>query len=177
LLYLVRFLAVTCGLQAKVYSFRTGDYIYHTVFEQERLRVDTCELLPWLGWKEYPIQRSFDAFQFVCIHPSTSSSSPTVPTTSLDMSQSSKQKTPQHRHHKNRNMKISDGGIFWNGMKATYPLAVPIENVKLARLCLQRRIMFHGRIDELDSLTRSKHYETIIECTALQNQKSKLLSS
>ena len=37
----------------------------HPVFEQERLRMDLAERLPWMSWKDHPVFRSFDPFQFV----------------------------------------------------------------------------------------------------------------
>lgn len=149
-------------MQAKIYSFRTGDYIYHDVFEQEKLRIDTFELLPWLGWKEYLVQRSFDAFQFICIPPTSTGISSSI----TDASQS-KQKQQQQENY-------GCGGIFWKGMKATYPPTVPMEHVHIARLCLQRQLMFHGKIDELHSLSPRSNDYRMIEFTAMQNQKCKL---
>jgi hypothetical protein len=68
------------------------------------------------------------------------------------------------------------GGIFWEGMKATYPPTVPLEHVRIARLCLQRKLMFHGEIDELGSFTRSNH-DRMMEFTAMQCLTRKLLVS
>ena len=34
------------------------------MFDNERFRIDLHHYLPWLAWKEYPLQRSFDAFRF-----------------------------------------------------------------------------------------------------------------
>lgn len=47
-----------------MYCFACADFCHHPVFDQERERIDLHHYLPWLAWKEYPLQRSFDAFQF-----------------------------------------------------------------------------------------------------------------
>jgi hypothetical protein len=65
----VRILAVTCGERAQLFCFPTGDFIYHSVFEEEKLRIDLTynkqNNLKHLAWKEHRIQRSFDPFQFM----------------------------------------------------------------------------------------------------------------
>lgn len=57
--------AVTCGPQAKIYCFRCGDYVQHQIFEQEKERLDLIGTFPWMGWREHPVQRSFDALRFM----------------------------------------------------------------------------------------------------------------
>jgi ubiquitin carboxyl-terminal hydrolase 22/27/51 len=37
------------------------------VFTLERERIDLCARLPWMGWKDHPLQRSFDALRFMYI--------------------------------------------------------------------------------------------------------------
>lgn len=102
--------AVSCGRQARVYCFQCGDFVYHEIFEKEKERIDLTEKFPWQAWKEHPVQRSFDALQF---------------------------------------LHIRDLGIFWSGMQATYPIAVPREHSRAAQLCRERQIVFQGEIDEL----------------------------
>lgn len=58
-------IAVTCGERAEVFCFKCGDFCYHDVFDQERERIDISFRLPWMSWHEYPVQRSFDAMQFI----------------------------------------------------------------------------------------------------------------
>lgn len=57
--------AVTCGERADVFCFKCGDIVYHQVFDQERERIDVSKRLPWMGWHDGPVQRSFDAMQFL----------------------------------------------------------------------------------------------------------------
>lgn len=65
---------------------------------------------------------------------------------------------------------VEDHGVFWRGMKATYPILVPNEHVNAATLCYQRQIMFQGRIyDLLPSVTNKE----IVEFTMKQNRKRK----
>ena len=59
------FEAVTCGERAEVFCFKCGDFVYHSVFDQERERIDISKRLPWMGWHDHPVQRSFDAMQFL----------------------------------------------------------------------------------------------------------------
>lgn len=56
--------AVTCGERAQVFCFKCGDLVLHDVFDQERQRIDVCRRLPWMGWYEHPVQRSFDCMRF-----------------------------------------------------------------------------------------------------------------
>jgi hypothetical protein len=58
---------VTCGREARVYCFQCGDFVYHEIFDHERDRVDLATKLPWQAWKPHPVQRSFDALQFMRI--------------------------------------------------------------------------------------------------------------
>ena len=57
--------AVTCGKRNSVYCFGCADIVYHEIFDNERERIDLEKTLPSWSWPEQPIQRSFDAFQFV----------------------------------------------------------------------------------------------------------------
>ncbi|GAX26796.1 ubiquitin carboxyl-terminal hydrolase 22/27/51 [Fistulifera solaris] len=59
--------AVTCDHQAKVYCFECGDFVQHEIFDAEKERIDLSIHLPWLSWKEHPVQRSFDAYRFIHI--------------------------------------------------------------------------------------------------------------
>jgi hypothetical protein len=59
------FAAVTCGPHSRVYCFKCGDFVYHPVFECERQRIDIATCLPWMAWGVHPVQRSFDALQFM----------------------------------------------------------------------------------------------------------------
>ena len=59
--------AVTCGPKASVYCFKCGEFVRHQIFEQEKERIDLIEHFPWMGWKEHPVQRSFDALRFIRI--------------------------------------------------------------------------------------------------------------
>jgi hypothetical protein len=59
--------AVTCGEQDRIYCFQCGDFVTHEIFEQEQERIDISETFPWMGWKDYPVQRSFDALRFMRI--------------------------------------------------------------------------------------------------------------
>lgn len=121
--------AVTCGPKARIYSFKTGDFVYHPIFEQEKFRIDVMETIPRMGWNEHPVQRSFDALQFVRIH---------------------------------------DQGVFWCGMKATYPVLVRSEHMKAAYLCRQRQIMFQGQIDQIPLSLTNPHS---MEFASLQNRR------
>lgn len=58
-------LAVTCGERSEVFCFRCGDFVYHEIFDQERERIDISQKLPWMGWHDHSVQRSFDSMQFV----------------------------------------------------------------------------------------------------------------
>jgi hypothetical protein len=120
---------VTCGPKARIYDFKKGDFVYHPVFEQEKFRIDILEKMPRLGWKEHPVQRSFDAFQFI---------------------------------------RDPDQGVFWRGMRATYPVRVRPEHLKVAMLCRKRQIMFQGLLDELPLSFTDRN---AIAFTALQNRK------
>jgi hypothetical protein len=60
-------LGVTCGREARVYCLQCGDFVYHEIFDHERDRVDLATKLPWQAWKPHPVQRSFDALQFMRI--------------------------------------------------------------------------------------------------------------
>jgi ubiquitin C-terminal hydrolase len=57
--------AVTCGQRNAIYCFGCGDLTYHEVFDTECERIDLENILPNWAWPEYPLQRSFDAFQFL----------------------------------------------------------------------------------------------------------------
>jgi hypothetical protein len=57
--------AVTCGPQASVYCFKCADWVNHDIFDQERERIDLNYKIPRIAWKQLPMQRSFDAFQFL----------------------------------------------------------------------------------------------------------------
>jgi ubiquitin C-terminal hydrolase len=59
------FAAISCGERAKIFCFRCGDFVTHPVFEQERLRIALSQGLPWMSWKDHPVLRSFDPFQFI----------------------------------------------------------------------------------------------------------------
>lgn len=48
---------------------------------------------------------------------------------------------------------VRDQGVFWKGMKATYPILVPPEHIQAVRECRQRQIMFRGELDELPALS------------------------
>ena len=37
----------------------------HEIFIQEKERIDVGECFPWMGWKDHPVQRSFDALRFM----------------------------------------------------------------------------------------------------------------
>jgi hypothetical protein len=50
-----------------VYCFSCSDFVRHEIFDQERHRIDLTEMLPWMAWKEHPVQRSFEALQFLHI--------------------------------------------------------------------------------------------------------------
>lgn len=39
--------------------------VYHKVFDQEKQRLDLAAHIPWLAWDDHPLQRSFDALNFV----------------------------------------------------------------------------------------------------------------
>jgi Ubiquitin carboxyl-terminal hydrolase/Zn-finger in ubiquitin-hydrolases and other protein len=57
--------AVSCGEKAEIFCFQCGDCVYHEVFEKERIRIACSKKFPFLAWKQYPVLRSFDAFQFM----------------------------------------------------------------------------------------------------------------
>lgn len=57
--------AMSCGPRAELFCFRCGDFVYHEVFDQEKERIDVSQQLPWMGWKEHAVQRSFDPMKFV----------------------------------------------------------------------------------------------------------------
>lgn len=57
--------AVTCGEKARIFCFKCGDFVYHEVFEQEKIRIDSSKKLEYMGWKEHAVLRSFDAFDFL----------------------------------------------------------------------------------------------------------------
>lgn len=59
------FAAITCGERAQIFCFCCGDFVYHKVFEQERLRLDYARYFTSLSWREHKLQRSFDPFQFI----------------------------------------------------------------------------------------------------------------
>jgi hypothetical protein len=65
--------------------------------------------------------------------------------------------------------RVQDQGVFWRGMKATYPLLVPAEHIRAAQLCRERQIVFQGQLDELPLLASRQS----IDFTAIQNRKSK----
>jgi len=60
-------LAVTCGQRAELFCFPCGDFVYHSLFDQERERLDTEARFRWLAWSDHPVQRSFDPLQFAHI--------------------------------------------------------------------------------------------------------------
>jgi len=39
---------------------RCGDFIYHPIFDREKLNVDLSFNLPWLSWKQGVLNRSID---------------------------------------------------------------------------------------------------------------------
>ena len=43
---------------------RCGDFIYHPVFDREKLRIDLKYTLPWLSWNEGILKRSIDLYPF-----------------------------------------------------------------------------------------------------------------
>lgn len=59
--------ATTCGPQGKIYCFKCGDFVSHPVFTQEKDRIYLTHELPWMCWKDHPLQRSFNAFRFMRI--------------------------------------------------------------------------------------------------------------
>jgi hypothetical protein len=65
--------------------------------------------------------------------------------------------------------RVQDQGVFWRGMKTTYPLLVPAEHIRAAQLCSQRQIVFQGQLNELPLLASHQS----IYLTAIQNPKSK----
>ena len=48
-----------------MFCFKCGDFVCHEIFDQERERIDISRQLPWMGWHDHPVQRSFDSMQFV----------------------------------------------------------------------------------------------------------------
>eukprot|EP00977_Amphora_coffeiformis_P007979 scaffold1803_cov92-Amphora_coffeaeformis.AAC.2 len=60
-------LGVTLGPAANLYCFDCDAFIRHEIFDQEMLRLDLNEKLPWLAWGDRPIARSFDAMRFINI--------------------------------------------------------------------------------------------------------------
>lgn len=61
----INIIAVSCGIEAKIYCFKCGEFVQHEIFVQEKERVDIVETFPWLGWKEHPVMRSFNALRFM----------------------------------------------------------------------------------------------------------------
>jgi len=57
--------AVSCGVKAQLFCFECGDYIYHEIFEQEKIRIACTKKFPFMAWKDSGALRSFDPFQFV----------------------------------------------------------------------------------------------------------------
>jgi hypothetical protein len=57
--------AVSCGERAQIFCFKCGDFVVHPIFEQEKMRLELSVKVPWMAWKEYTVQRSFDPFQFI----------------------------------------------------------------------------------------------------------------
>lgn len=57
---------------------------------------------------------------------------------------------------------IRDLGIFWRGMQATYPVLVPLEHIRAARLCRERQVVFQGEIDELPLLASRQAIEVTV---------------
>jgi hypothetical protein len=51
-----------------LYSFKSGEYIKHRLFEQEKYRIDLNETIPSMAWDAHPVYRSFDIFQFIHIN-------------------------------------------------------------------------------------------------------------
>jgi ubiquitin C-terminal hydrolase len=60
-------LAASLDASGRLYCLDCGDFIRHEVFDNEWLRIDLEEKLPWLAWGEQPVARSFDAMHFVNI--------------------------------------------------------------------------------------------------------------
>lgn len=116
---------MTCGSKAQLYCFECNNFVRHEIFDQEKQRIDVAEALPWLAWKEQPVQRSFEALQFLHVH---------------------------------------DLGIFWTGMRATYPILVPNVHKRAAWLSRERQIVLHGEVDELPTGTS----QSAIQLTARQ---------
>jgi hypothetical protein len=58
-------IAVTCGERCEVFCFKCGEFVYHEIFDHEKERINISRQLPWMGWHDYPVQRSFDSMQFV----------------------------------------------------------------------------------------------------------------
>ena len=44
---------------------------------------------------------------------------------------------------------ITDIGVIWKGMKATYPIIAEKEHILAARICHNRYMMFHGEVEHL----------------------------
>jgi len=57
--------AVTCGERFSLFCMRCGDFIYHSVFDNERLRIDISTHIPFLEWKQGPLQRSCEPGEFL----------------------------------------------------------------------------------------------------------------
>ena len=51
-------------MRAEVFCFPCGDFVYHSLFDQERERLDMETKFPWLAWSDHPLNRSFDPLQF-----------------------------------------------------------------------------------------------------------------
>ena len=51
-------------------------------------------------------------------------------------------------------MQLPEHGIIWAGMKATYPAVVPAYHVEAANMCRQRKLIFNGDLESLDSSYR-----------------------
>ena len=60
-------LGVALEPAADLYCFDCDNFIRHEIFDQEMLRLDLNEKLPWLAWGDRPVARSFDAMRFINI--------------------------------------------------------------------------------------------------------------
>jgi len=56
---------VTCGPLGEIFSFGSGDIVYHEVFDQERERIFLEQNIPSLSWRETPILRGVDPSSFI----------------------------------------------------------------------------------------------------------------
>ena len=57
--------AVSCGEKARIFCFDCGDYVYHEIFEHEKIRIACTKKFPFMSWKDSTVLRSFDPFQFI----------------------------------------------------------------------------------------------------------------